>query len=98
MLGVAKVAVAMVACLSLCGCIATAQKIHGYDGQQYTRIDCSGSAVPMSVCYDKANEVCPRGYFLMGEDQRPMGAFGTSTMYGTVVTTNVSKSIVVGCK
>ena len=60
----------LAAAFLLSGCLTAAQKVHGPDGRQYTRIECNGAIQTMAACYDKANEVCPQGYFLAGQDQR----------------------------
>lgn len=49
----------------IAGC-ATSTPIHYTDGQPAQRIEC-GAATPSSVCYNKANDVCPAGYYVLAE-------------------------------
>jgi hypothetical protein len=61
------------------GCLTAAQKIHGPDGREYTRIECNGAIQTMAACFDKANEVCPRGYYLAGQNQQEGSRISTAT-------------------
>jgi len=89
------IAVSAIFAFSLLGC-AQATKIYGSDGLPAQLIECSGTAVPMSACFSKANEVCPTGYVLISQSQS--GAAISSTVYGTFGATGINKSIVVRCK
>ncbi|MDU3076852.1 MAG: hypothetical protein E7B29_11210 [Mixta calida] len=52
--------IAVVAALLLSGC-ATSQKISRPDGTSEYLIQC-GAGTGWSICYSKANELCPAGY------------------------------------
>ena len=83
--------------LMLTGC-ASSSEIYGPDGQKYFHISCDGAAVPMSVCWDKAIEVCPKGYFLAGKEDKTGALIGAAnTDYG-VIGQGTHKSIYVRCK
>jgi hypothetical protein len=82
-------------CLGLGAC-ATATDIHGPDGQQAVLIECPGAAVPMSACFEKANEVCPSGYKLL--DAQEGGSAASFTQFGAYSATGVQKRIVVRCQ
>lgn len=63
------------ASLALCASCATATKLNTGDGVIY-RVECDGSAVPVSVCYKKANELCANGWDQLATDGSvvPQGA------------------------
>lgn len=77
---------------ALAGC-ATSTEIRGPGGQVSHLIDCSGAAVPLGACYEKANELCPTGYNVVDAQQSvgPMmiGPYGGAQMQ--------QKHIVVSC-
>ncbi len=57
-------------------------------------ISCDGAAVPISACYDKANDVCPDGYFMLGAEDRNDGWISGAYGGGTIN----KKSVMVRCK
>jgi hypothetical protein len=73
---------------------ATATPIYDQNGEAAMLISCDGAAVPMSACYNKAAEVCPGGYFLLGSEDRHDGAIIGPYGGGTINT----KSVAVRCK
>ena len=83
--------------LMLGGC-ASAQKVYGPDGNEYVRISCDGSAIPMSTCYKKALKVCPGGYYLAGE-QNQIGPYTAAVTPDLGVANQMQyKSITIRCK
>jgi hypothetical protein len=91
----AKMIRTILICALLSGC-ATATKLNTGDGDIY-RVECDGAAVPLSVCYKKANKLCAKGW-----DQ--LGADGTVIPQGTVTADYAylgaiqQKSITVRCR
>jgi len=63
------------------------------DGKHGYSIDCSGSAVSMNKCYEKAAEVCPLGYNFYTKDESG-GWLATSSFAGSTSL----KGIMVSCK
>lgn len=86
---------AVLTILLISGC-ATATRMYGADGNEMQLIECPGMAVPLGACFDKANEVCPRGYFLI--DRQTGGEMATFTPEMGMYASGVNKSIVVRCK
>ena len=86
--------------MSLSAC-ATSSKMYGPSGEEMYDISCPGIAVPMSVCYEKALTVCPRGYYLADRDTGS-GSIGTLNKNGETATgtyvQGVNKGIIVKCK
>lgn len=80
---------------ALIGC-AAATKLNTGDGEIY-RIECDGLAVPLSVCYKKANAVCPKGWDQLDKDGAviPQGA---ATNDGAYVGAVQQKSVTVKCR
>lgn len=81
--------------VSVTGC-ATATRMYGADGKEMQLIECPGMAVPLGKCFEKANEVCPSGYFLI--DRQTGGEMATFTPQMSTYASGVNKSIVVRCK
>ena len=78
--------------LALAGC-AKSTEIYDASGQKALMIECNGFAIPMSKCFEKANEVCPTGYILLGASEH--GAAMGGTPAGFVGGTGVHQSIIV---
>jgi hypothetical protein len=85
----AVVAIALV----LVGC-ATAKPITGPDGRQAFLIRCSRD---QGVCVEKAGEVCPRGYTVLGASGTE-GAFVSSGGGLTTVTPTYRGQLMVQCR
>ena len=83
--------------LLLAGC-AIASPTYDEKGEKVVNISCNGAAVPMSVCYNKANEVCPSGYFLIARNGQPVGNVTTVNQYAGSSVPLVLKDITVKCK
>lgn len=64
-----KVISLVTAAMLLAACTTTTEINRG-EGKKQFLIAC-GSSTPWSICYDKANEVCPSGY----EDVSTSGGF-----------------------
>lgn len=79
---------------ALIGGCATATKIYDANGQEAIMIACDGSAVPMSVCYNKAASECPQGYYMLGSNNSNQGFIVSQYGANTINT----KSIAVRCK
>ncbi len=82
---------------SLSGC-ATSTLMYGPDGKPYQHIECNGEMLTMASCYEKAQSVCPKGYFLAGRDVSLGGISGGTTQSGGAFGQPIYRSIVVGCK
>lgn len=84
----------------LYGC-ASASKTYDQYGEPVYDVACPGMAVPMSACYDKALEVCPKGYYLVGKDTGS-GSIGTLNSSNGATTgmyaSGVNKGIIIKCK
>lgn len=63
----------------LLGC-ASASKVMTPSGKMGYSIECNGTAVSMTVCYEKASDVCPRGYNIIDTNSRAgfSGGYATS--------------------
>ena len=81
--------------LVLSGC-ATATKLNTGEGEIY-RVECDGTAIPMSACFTKANNVCPKGWDQIGQDGSiiPQAA---ATPQIVIVGAIERKSITVKCR
>lgn len=77
----------------LTGC-ATATDMYGPNGEQMVSINCSGAAMQMSNCYEKAAKVCPAGYRLVERNEAP----GAVMVSAYAVTQAQDRSIIVQCK
>lgn len=53
--------------LSLClaSCATVSEQYQDMNHNRIYGIDCSGRAVPLSACYNKAKQLCPTGYTLL---------------------------------
>ena len=76
---------------------ATSSKMYGASGEEMYDIACPGLAVPMSVCYEKALQHCPQGYFLVERDTGS-GTVGAATDSGASYVRGVNKGIIIQCK
>ena len=90
----------LVISVSLFGC-ASASKTFDQHGDPVYDVSCPGMAVPMSACYDKAMEMCPKGYYLVGKDTGS-GSMGTLNSTGGTTTgmyaSGINKGIIIKCK
>jgi hypothetical protein len=70
------------AMLSLAACSGVNSTLrYGRSGEPEYFIECN--EVPMARCYDKALALCPQGYFLIEESQKPTGS-RSGTVWGRV--------------
>lgn len=76
----------------LFGC-ATANQTVMPDGRPGYSIECSGTAVSMNKCYEKAAQHCPLGYEILTKDESG-GWVATTSFAGSTST----KGILVACK
>ncbi len=88
-----KMMLATLLILVLMGC-ATSKEIVLPSGQKGHSIDCSGSAIPIAKCYEKAGELCPNGYnIISGNNDKTVG----TNLDGSPLFFN-NKGILVECK
>lgn len=87
----------LLAVLLLSGC-ATSTKMYGPDGKEYFFIACDGAGVPMSICYEKALEVCPNGYYLAGQEKTVGSLQAAWTPQGGFAGQGMHKNITIACK
>jgi hypothetical protein len=103
-----RLAAGLIALLVVSAC-AISQEMVMPDGSQGYNISCDGSALSMGTCYQKAGDLCPQGYDILGQDgeAHPMGYSGgqlsgnTSYVQGGYVTTYgmmVTRNLYVRCK
>ena len=59
----------ILAALFLVGC-ASATKVMSPNGKPGYSVECNGTAVSMTACYEKAAEVCPKGYIVVNQENR----------------------------
>lgn len=78
--------------LAVSGC-TSATEMYGPSGEKLVRIECSGAGTSMSACYNRAKDECPKGYKLVTQGSRPMGAMVSA--YG--VTQTQERELVVQC-
>lgn len=86
--------------VNLVGC-ATASQTFDQSGEAVYDIACSGLAVPMSACYEKALQTCPKGYYLVSRDTGS-GSIGTMNSSGGTTTgayaQGINKGLIIKCK
>ncbi|WP_144411593.1 hypothetical protein [Azotobacter chroococcum] len=63
---------ALIVFMALAGC-ATATRMEIGDGVEAYLVECTNS--PMSACVTKANEVCPKGWLPLAQDESTVHAF-----------------------
>src|SRR5262245_42339708 len=91
----------LLAPLLLTAC-AVAKPTNLPDGRQGLSISCDGQGVGMNVCWEKAGELCPRGYDIVNKEHEstPTGSTTWGRYTGLVgnygATSN--KSIMIACK
>ncbi len=83
------IAYVLVACVSC----ATSSKIVLPSGETGFAVDCDGTAVSMSKCYEEAGKVCPSGYDVIDQHQNT-GLMVSGNTAGTMQT----KGILIKCK
>lgn len=75
----------------LAACVAVApERFTGPNGHAAYYMKCSGMGRTLSQCYQKAGELCPRGYVVVGQES-------TAVMTG-YDSSAVSRSLTVECK
>ena len=89
--------------LNLSACAST--RSINFNGQKATAIDCSGRMVDISVCYDKAKQLCPNGYTILSNKISSFNPYPSNTALGVsamIAQSNPDmfgvKGIVVTCK
>jgi hypothetical protein len=82
-------------CVVISGC-ATATKLNTGDGVIY-RVECDGSAIPLSVCYKRANKLCPAGWDQIDKDGAVLPQ-GVATPDYAQIGVMQQKSITVRCR
>ena len=89
-----KIMIMIASCLFLLSACASATMISTPSGKPGYSINCSGTAVSVSKCYEKAGEVCPYGYNVLASHNNP----GTMTnIDGSVIATS-DKGMMIECK
>lgn len=105
---VRSLTVAFIGLLALSAC-ATSEGMVLPDGSQGQSISCDGTMLSMGDCYQKAGDLCPRGYDILGQDGQavPLGYSGgqlsgnTAYVQGGYVTTYgmvVTRDLYVRCR
>lgn len=60
-----------ISAILLTSCTATVtQEEISRSGKKIYGVNCSGKAIPMSACYDKAAQLCPRGYTIIAMEAK----------------------------
>lgn len=80
--------------LMLAGC-ARATRM-GQPGQYL--VECDGSAIPLSTCYKKAAQLCPRGYELLDKERANGPTTGAYAGGVASIGAMEHKNITVQCK
>ncbi|MGL5965285.1 MAG: hypothetical protein ACRCZ2_12945, partial [Fusobacteriaceae bacterium] len=78
------IAIGLVACAALSGCVSV-DKVIGPNGKQGAVIDCSGDVSSWNICYKNAAMVCPRGYDVIQRESTTHSygnAMGSATNFG----------------
>jgi hypothetical protein len=92
-----KLIYAVMAVIGLSAC-AVANKTIGPDGRQAISINCSGAALAWNQCYEKAGDMCPRGYDIISKDGdggNAMAGGGSGWFGGSV---NNTRTLFIACK
>ena len=79
----------------LSGC-ASATKVTLPSGEKGFSIDCSGTAVPISKCMEKAGEVCPSGYEVISSHNERGTMFNPFQGKGEYIPTS-NKGMMIRC-
>jgi hypothetical protein len=83
--------------IALSGC-ARSSKTYTSDGREGFSIDCSGTALSWSKCFEKAGDLCgARGYDLL-EKSGDQGSTVAANQYGLYGGSVMSRSMVIACK
>ena len=82
--------------LTLTACASVTEESEGIDHKKTYGIDCSGKAVPIQRCYDKAMKLCPNGYIKLSNDAPYMGRDPVTELAMSIP--GVRKGITIKCK
>lgn len=52
----------------LTGCATVTEEGQDFHNKKYYGIDCSGAAISINVCYEKAAKLCPAGYTVIANE------------------------------
>lgn len=86
------VLISMIALVAGC---ATASKTYTSDGKEGYAIDCSGSALNWSMCYEKAGELCgAKGYEVL-EKSGDKGSMVTAGQHGLFGGSVINRSMII---
>ena len=89
---------ALVSCLLLQAC-AISKKISGPNGEEMYSIDCSGTALNMGDCLEKAGKICGSGgYEIVLGNTANYGPAATANQYGFFMAPMISREIIIQCK
>lgn len=88
-----KLVLLLYAVLSSIASCATAKKVMAPSGNLGYSVECNGTAVSMTSCYEKAAEVCPSGYIIVNQQNRT--GFVANPYY---VGATSNKGIFIECK
>ena len=75
---------------------ASATKVTLPSGQKGFSIDCSGTAIPVSKCIEKAGEVCPNGYEVISSHNESGTMFNPFQGNGQYIPTS-HKGMMISC-
>ena len=89
-----KLQVQFIACIVLLSACASAKQITLPSGNSGYSINCSGTAVSISKCVEKAGEACPNGYNIISSHNNP----GTMTNIDGSQLATSDKGMIIECK
>lgn len=81
--------------LLLLGCGSSVTPVYDEKGNKHISIGCDGALI---TCQQKANEVCPKGYKLVGKDIQNNGALGFANANTAILTQGNSFYMTIDCK
>lgn len=87
-----------IALIILTGCATVTLKSEGVDHKRIFGIDCSGAAVPIQVCYDKATKLCPKGYVKLSDEAPYMRGVNPEITEIAMSVPGVRKGITIKCE
>jgi hypothetical protein len=87
----------LVAAMILAGCATSSETVLPSGARGYS-ISCSGSALTWAQCYQKAGDLCPRGYKIVEQEGQAPGATvvaSPTALFGGPI---VDRTMLVQCK
>ncbi len=81
---------------TLIGCATVTEKSETPDHKKIYGIDCSGKAVSIQTCYNKAAKLCPSGYVKLSDEAAYVGRDPVTEL--TMSIPGVRKGVTIQCK